>query len=149
MSTRYNKSWDNLRSLSEVPLEERRSIQSSGGKAAAAAKKERRRLEELTHQILSKSLPDDDTIRGELEANGIDPTCDAGIVLAQVKRALNGDTKAAIWVRDIIGENPGNRVTVDVDYTTLPVADMDLSKLSDDELRAMIAVRRSQEEEGD
>lgn len=146
---RYNKGWNNLRSLSEVPLEERRSIQSSGGKAAAAAKKERRRLEDLTHQILSKQLPDDEAIRGELEANGIDPTCDAGIVLAQVKRALNGDTKAAIWVRDIIGENPGNRVTVDVDYTTVPVADLDLSKLSDDELRAMIAARSDQESESD
>ena len=147
MTTKYNKGWENLRSLADVTPEERHSIQSSGGKASAAAKKERRRLEDLTHQILSKQLPDDEAIRGELEANGIDPTCDAGIVLAQVKRALNGDTKAAIWVRDIIGENPGNRVTLDVDYLTAPVSTLDLSKLSDDELRAMIAAREDLEEE--
>ena len=69
-------------------------------------------------------------------------------MLAQVKRALNGDTKAAIWVRDIIGENPGNRVTIDTDYLIAPVSTMDLSKLSDDELRAMIAAREELEEEG-
>ena len=149
MLTKYNKGWENLRSLADVTPEERHSIQSSGGKASAAAKKERRRLEDLTHQILSKQLPDDEAIRGELEANGIDPTCDAGIVLAQVKRALNGDTKAAIWIRDILGENPGNRLTIDTDYLlTTPVANMDLSQLSDDELRAMIAAREELEEEG-
>ena len=149
MTIKYNKGWENLRSLADVPPEERHSIQSSGGKASAAAKKERRRLEDLTHQILIKQLPDDEAIRGELEANGIDPTCDAGIVLAQVKRALNGDTKAAIWIRDILGENPGNRLTIDTDYLlTTPVANMDLSQLSDDELRAMIAAREELEEEG-
>ena len=100
-------------------------------------------------EMLSKQLPDDEAIRGELEANGIDPTCDAGIVLAQVKRALNGDTKAAIWIRDILGENPGNRLTIDTDYLlTTPVANMDLTQLSDDELRAMIAAREELEEEG-
>ena len=63
-------------------------------------------------------------------------------MLAQVKRALNGDVKAAIWIRDILGENPGNRITVDMpDYLTTPVSALDLSQLSDDELLAMIAVR--------
>ena len=147
MTIKYNKGWENLRSLADVPPEERHSIQSSGGKASAAAKKERRRLEDLTHQILSKQLPDDEAIRGELEANGIDPTCDAGIVLAQVKRAINGDTKAAIWVRDIIGENPGNRLTIDTAYLTAPVSTMDLSQLSDDELLAMISLRTENESE--
>ena len=56
MTTKYNKGWENLRSLADVSPEERHSIQSSGGKASAAAKKERRRLEDLTHQILSKQL---------------------------------------------------------------------------------------------
>lgn len=143
----YNRGWDNLRSLNEVTPEEKRAIQSAGGRASAAAKKERRRLEELAHKILNLRLPDDEAIRGELEAHGIDPTCDAGIVLAQVKRALNGDVKAAIWIRDILGENPGNRLTVDMpDYLSAPVASLDLSQLSDDELRAMIAVREAQEE---
>lgn len=130
-----------------LPPEEKHAIQSAGGRASAAAKKERRRLEELAHKILNLRLPDDEAIRGELEAHGIDPTCDAGIVLAQVKRALNGDVKAAIWIRDILGENPGNRLTVDMpDYLSAPVASLDLSQLSDDELRAMIAVREAQEE---
>lgn len=145
----YNRGWDNLRSLSDVTPEEKHAIQSAGGRASAAAKKERRRLEELAHQILNLQLPDDEAIRGELEAHGIDPTCDAGIVLAQVKRALNGDVKAAIWIRDILGENPGNRLTVDMpDYLSAPAASLDLSQLSDDELRAMIAAREGQEEEG-
>ena len=143
----YNRGWDNLRSLNDVTPEEKHAIQSAGGRASAAAKKERRRLEELAHKILNLRLPDDEAIRGELEAHGIDPTCDAGIVLAQVKRALNGDVKAAIWIRDILGENPGNRLTVDMpDYLSAPVASLDLSQLSDDELRAMIAVREAQEE---
>jgi len=149
MTNKYNRGWDNLRSLKEVSAEEKHAIQSAGGKASAAAKKERRRLEELAHQILDLQLPDDEAIRGELESHGIDPTCDAGIVLAQVKRALNGDVKAAIWIRDILGENPGNRITVETpDYLTAPVASLDLSKLTDDELIAMISVRKAREEEG-
>ena len=52
-------------------------------------------------------------------------------------------------MRDIIGENPGNRLTIDTDYLlTTPVANMDLTQLSDDELRAMIAAREELEEEG-
>lgn len=144
----YNRGWDNLRSLNDVSPEEKYAIQSAGGKASAAAKKERRRLEELANRILNLQLPGDEDIRAELEAHGIDPTCDAGIVLAQVKRALNGDVKAAIWIRDILGENPSNRITVDMpDYLTTPVSTLDLSQLSDDELRAMIAVREAVEEE--
>lgn len=144
----HNRGWDNLRSLKEVSPEEKRAIQSAGGKASAAAKKERRRLEALANQILNLQLSCDEDIRAELEAHGIDPTCDAGIVLAQVKRALNGDVKAATWIRDILGENPGNRITVDVpDYLSAPVIAMDLSHLSDDELRAMIAARAPAEGE--
>ena len=143
----HNRGWDNLRSLNTRAPEEKQRIQSAGGKASAAAKKERRRLEELANQILNLQLPDDEAIRGELEDHGIDPTCDAGIVLAQVKRALNGDVKAAVWIRDILGENPGNRVTVDVDYMTTPVSFLDLRSMSDDQLRAMIAARENLEVE--
>ncbi len=39
-------------------------------------------------------------------------------------------------------------MTLDVDYLTAPVSTLDLSKLSDDELRAMIAAREDLEEEG-
>ena len=141
-NSKYNRGWDNLRSLKDITPEEKHAIQSAGGKASAAAKKERRRLEDLANQILNLQISCDEDIRAELESHGIDPTCDAGIVLAQVKRALNGDVKAAIWIRDILGENPGNRITVDMpDYLTTPVSALDLSQLSDDELLAMIAVR--------
>ena len=147
-NSKYNRGWDNLRSLKDIAPEEKHAIQSAGGKASAAAKKERRRLEDLANRILNLQLPCDEDIRTELEAHGIDPTCDAGIVLAQVKRALGGDVKAAIWIRDILGENPGNRITVDMpDYLSAPVSTMDLSQLSDDELRAMIAARETVEEE--
>lgn len=147
-NSKYNRGWDNLRSLKDIAPEEKRAIQSAGGKASAAAKKERRRLEDLANQILNLQISCDEDIRAELESHGIDPTCDAGIVLAQVKRALNGDVKAAIWIRDILGENPGNRITVDMpDYLTTPVSALDLSQLSDDELLAMIAVREDGRED--
>ena len=124
-----------------MPPEEKHSIQSAGGKASAAAKKERRRLEDLARKILDLQLPCDEAVRDELEMHGIDPTCDAGIVLAQVKRALNGDVKAATWIRDILGENPGNRVAVELtDYLSAPVATLDLSSLSDEELRGMMVL---------
>ena len=85
-NSKYNRGWGNLRSLKDIAPEEKYAIQSAGGKASAAAKKERRRLEALANRILNLELPCDEDIRAELEAHGIDPTCDAGIVLAQVKR---------------------------------------------------------------
>jgi len=145
----YNRGWNNLRSLNAMPPEEKHSIQSAGGKASAAAKKERRRLEDLARKILDLQLPCDEAVRDELEMHGIDPTCDAGIVLAQVKRALNGDVKAATWIRDILGENPGNRLAAELnDRFNGPIAGWDMSLLSDDELRGMIAICQEKEREG-
>ena len=51
-NSKYNRGWDNLRSLKDIAPEEKHAIQSAGGKASAAAKKERRRLEDLANRIL-------------------------------------------------------------------------------------------------
>ena len=58
---------------------------------------------------------------------------------AQVDKASRGDTEAFRAVRDTIGENP--RQAVDVGLNNGPVSGMDLTQLSDDQLRAMIAAR--------
>ena len=80
----------------------------------------------------------------KLQALGYDGTWMDLLSQAQVDKASRGDTEAFRAVRDTIGENP--KQAVDVGLTSGPVSGMDLSQLSDDQLRAMIAAREEADE---
>lgn len=47
--------------------------------------------------------------------NGKNLTVQEAIMLAQVKKAMKGDTKAAEFIRDTIGQKPGNSVALSLD----------------------------------
>ena len=82
--------------------------------------------------------------RERLEALGYDGTWMDLLSQAQIDRAAKGDTEAFRAVRDTMGESP--KQAVDVGLTSGPVSGMDLSQLSDDQLRAMIAAREEASE---
>lgn len=128
----------NLRDYNGLTEEEKREWHSKGGTVSAQKKRARKTFAETLRAVLASEYPVEDAKR-KLQDMGLDGTWMDQLSQAQVDKASRGDTEAFRAVRDTIGENP--RQAVDVGLTNGPVSGMDLSQLSDDQLRAMIAAR--------
>ena len=110
-----------------------------------AAKEKRRQtmakkkaFKNLAKAMLETELPDDEFKAALIQA-GFDQTdYQAGVLLAQLRKALIGDTEAAKFVRDSSGQKPTESLQVGQLEDT-PVTEMDLTQLSTAELQQMIA----------
>lgn len=99
----------NLKPLDTLPLDEARAIRVKGGKASGEKRKQARTLKEAFNILKAiptkkgKVLDDKDftDIETLLKSNlkAIDK-----IALQQFKKALDGDTKASIFISEILGE---------------------------------------------
>ncbi|MGI6157664.1 MAG: hypothetical protein ACOYH4_04245 [Saccharofermentanales bacterium] len=77
------KGQENLIPLDERTKDERSEIQKKGGKASGRAWRKKANLKKTMEQILTLDLPASG-IKAELEAQGIDPTMEPGLVLSIV-----------------------------------------------------------------
>ena len=86
---------------------ERRANAQKAGKASAAARRARKEQKSVILNILSLPLKKGDIseIQSLADANNANLTVNEAIVIAQVSRALKGDTKAAQYIRDTAGMN--------------------------------------------
>jgi hypothetical protein len=84
-------------------------------------------------------VPDSD-LKQKLIELGLDPTYASGIGIAQAEKAQRGDTEAARFVRDTIGEGPKQALEIG-NLDDKPFESLDLSQLTDDQLRALAARR--------
>ena len=128
----------NLKKYSEYTESEKAEFHRQGGIASGQSKRRRKTFAETLQAALAREITVEQG-KEKLQALGYDGTWMDLLSQAQVDRAAKGDTEAFRAVRDTIGENP--RQSVDVGLTSGPVSGMDLSQLSDDQLRAMIAAR--------
>lgn len=129
---------ENLVKYTDMSPDERTEFHSRGGKASTAKRRQKKTFAETLRAVLASEYPVEDA-KKKLQSMGLDGTWMDQLSQAQVDKASRGDTEAFRAVRDTIGENP--RQAVDVGLTNGPVSGMDLSQLSDDQLRAMIAAR--------
>ena len=134
---------ENLVKYTDMSPDERTEFHSRGGKASTAKRRQKKTFAETLRAVLASEYPVEDAKR-KLQDMGLDGTWMDQLSQAQVDKASRGDTEAFRAVRDTIGENP--RQAVDVGLTSGPVSGMDLSQLSDDQLRAMIAAREEADE---
>ena len=128
----------NLKKYAEMTESEKAEWHSIGGTASAKKRRQKKTFAETLRAVLASEYPVEDA-KKKLQSMGLDGTWMDQLSQAQVDKASRGDTEAFRAVRDTIGENP--RQAVDVGLTSGPVSGMDLSQLSDDQLRAMIAAR--------
>ena len=128
----------NLKKYSEYTESEKAEFHRQGGIASGQSKRRRKTFAETLQAALAREITVEQG-KEKLQALGYDGTWMDLLSQAQVDKAARGDTEAFRAVRDTIGENP--RQAVDVGLTSGPVSGMDLSQLSDDQLRAMIAAR--------
>lgn len=134
---------ENLRKYAEMTESEKAEWHSIGGTASAKKRRQKKTFAETLRAVLASEYPVEEA-KKKLQDMGLDGTWMDQLSQAQVDKASKGDTEAFRAVRDTIGENP--RQAVDVGLTSGPVSGMDLSQLSDDQLRAMIAAREEASE---
>ena len=134
---------ENLRKYAEMTESEKAEWHSIGGTASAKKRRQKKTFAETLRAVLASEYPVEEAKR-KLQDMGLDGTWMDQLSQAQVDKASRGDTEAFRAVRDTIGENP--RQAVDVGLTNGPVSGMDLTQLSDDQLRAMIAAREEASE---
>ena len=124
---------ENLVQNRDFPPEVRRAWTEKACKASAEARKRRKTSAEIMRALLSAQLTPEQA-DDRLKALGLE-TFGGAIALAQIQRALTGDTEAARFCRDTAGDKPTEAMTLAL--TDKPVKAMDLTQLSDAELEAL------------
>lgn len=102
---------------------------------------------QLARYMMEAEIPDEDEALEELKAHGFDGAdYQTAVFWGQLKKAIYGlDTEAAKYVRDTAGYKPREGLDIG-NLDDKPFASLDLSKLSNEELLAMIAKREEIEE---
>lgn len=94
-----------------------------GGIASGKARREKKAMKDTLATLLSMPLKDDkavdvENIKSIAALKGKNITVQEAIMLAQIQKAMKGDTKAAEYIRDTSGQKPENNVNLDM---TMPV----------------------------
>ena len=114
---------ENLVPQSERTKEEQRAVAKMGGIASGKVRREKKAMKETLETLLSMPLKngqeaDLEEIQSLAATKGKNITVQEAIMLAQIQKAMKGDTKAAEYVRDTIGQKPDNKMNIDMN---LPV----------------------------
>ena len=134
----------NLVPFDQRSEEKQREIRSMGGKASQAKQKRRKTQAEIIRQIMELKLTPEEGA-DKLEALGLDPTWATDANVAVMQKARKGDVESLRYLRDTIGEKPRDGLEIG-NLDGQPLSTIDLSTLSDDQLRAMIAAREQSDE---
>ena len=133
----------NLVSFNEMPVERQREIRSMGGKASQAKKRAQKTQAEIIRQIMALELTAEEGA-DKLTALGLDPTWATDANVAVMQKARKGDVESLRYLRDTIGEKPREGLEIG-NLDGQPLSTVDLSAMTDDQLRAMIAAREQLE----
>lgn len=100
--------------------EERRENGRKGGIASGEAKRAKKAMRERLEILLELNLKsgrgvDVETIKNFAELKGKNITVQDAMMIAQIQKALKGDTNAAVFVRDTAGQNPTQKIEADFD----------------------------------
>lgn len=97
----------------------------------------------LARYMMEAPIADEDEVLEELRAHGFDlGDYQSAVFWGQLKKAIySSDTEAAKYVRDTAGYKPTETMQVG-NLDDKPFEQIDLSKLSTDQLREMIAARK-------
>lgn len=100
--------------------EQRRENGRKGGIASGEAKRKKKAMRERLEILLDLPLKqgrsaDIEDIKNFAALKGKNITVQDAMMIAQIQKALKGDTTAAAFVRDTAGENPSVKVEADVD----------------------------------
>lgn len=84
---------------------ELREISSRGGKNSGKVRRRKANFKKTLNALLTAEI-DSPEWKPVLESLGIDCTLESAMLMAQIKEALNGNTKAAYFVAQYAGQSP-------------------------------------------
>ena len=101
----------------------------------------------LARYMMEAEIPDEEAAAEELREHGFEGAdYQTAVFWGQLKKAINFmDTEAAKYVRDTAGYKPRDGLDIG-NLDDKPFAQIDLSKLSNEELMAMVAAREEIDE---
>lgn len=85
--------------------EERRELAKIAGKASGAARRRKADFRKTLNMLLTAEI-DSPEYKPFLEAMGVESTLESAMLMAQIKEALAGNTKAATFVAKYSGQSP-------------------------------------------
>lgn len=108
---------DNLIPQSERAKDEQREIAKMGGIASGKARREKKAMKDTLAALLSMPLrngkgTDVESIKNLAAVKGKNITVQEAIMLAQIQKAMKGDTRAAEFIRDSSGNKLKDSVEV-------------------------------------
>lgn len=88
-----------------------------GGIASGKVRREKKEMRETLESLLTMSMKsgkivDVDTIRNFAALKGKNISVQDAIMIAQIQKAMKGDTRAAEYVRDTVGQKPTDSVNL-------------------------------------
>ena len=118
---------------SEQSREEAAKNGKKGGIASGKARREKKAMKDTLTALLSMPLEDGavadiETIQSVAALQGKNLTVQEAIMLAQIQKAMNGDTKAAEFVRDSSGNKPREDIAVNARVNN-PFSDLTTEEL--------------------
>lgn len=111
---------DNLVSLAERPLGERKAIAKAGGKASGEAKRAKKAMREQAELLLSLPIKDKNLAK-RMKSLGIkkeDLNNQMALMISMYELACSGGkgaVQAAEFIRDTSGQKPTDRIAVETD----------------------------------
>ena len=95
---------DNLVPFNKRTVSEQRKIQSAGGKASGEARRRKADFRKTLNMLLTAEI-DSEEWKPVLEALGVECTLESALLMAQIKEAMQGNTKAAYFVAQYAGQS--------------------------------------------
>ena len=95
---------ENLIPFNKRTVSEQRKIQSAGGKASGEARKRKADFRRTLNMLLTAEI-DSEEWKPVLEALGVECTLESALLMAQIKEAMKGNTKAAYFVAKYAGQS--------------------------------------------
>lgn len=135
--------YGNLIPMNRRTKEEQSAIATQGGKASGESRRRRKNTQEIVRMILDRQITEAEGAE-RLEALGLPTTWSTKAHVAVMQRAENGDVEAMRYLRDSAGDKPRDALEVG-NLDGQPLATIDLSTMTDEQLRAMIALRAEDE----
>lgn len=110
----------NLIPFDELTEEEHREIARKGGIASGEARKKQKMMKDTLNMLLNLTLKSGDVTKPEeikslADIAGANLTLDQAILIAQIKKAVKGDTQSATFIRDTSGNKPVDEVKQQID----------------------------------
>lgn len=108
---------DNLLKAEDLTSSQLRDRATKGGIASGKARREKKAMKDTLATLLAMPLEDEEAVDVEniqsiAALKGRNITVQEAIMLAQIKKAMKGDTRAAEFVRDSSGNKPKDDLAI-------------------------------------